>query len=162
MKICCVYILSHLDTNINTNETTATSEAKIKASVLPLGISYIATVIKQSGHDVEIVPFIEGVSYENFIQNIELNIDLFCISITSHDCWLLTQKLLPKLKFNYPYAKIIAGGIYVTLSPKEVMQDKNIDAVCIGDGEKAVINYINILKNNELNKKIDNLFIKQQ
>ncbi|MDD5021458.1 MAG: radical SAM protein, partial [Endomicrobiaceae bacterium] len=41
-------------------------------------------------------------------------------------------------------------------------QDKNIDAVCIGDGEKAVINYINILKNNELNKKIDNLFIKQQ
>lgn len=162
MKICCIYILSHLDPNINTSETAANSNAKIKTSVIPLGISYIATTIKQSGHDVSMVPFIEGMSYENFIQNIEVNIDLFCISVTSYDCWLLTQKLLPKLKFNYPSTKIIAGGIYVTLSPKEVIQDKNIDAVCIGDGEKAIINYIDALKNNELNKKIDNLFIKQQ
>lgn len=161
MKICCIYILSHLDPNINTSEFTANSNSKIKTSVIPLGISYIATTIKQSGHDVYLAPFIEGTSYENFIPNIELNTDLFCISVTSYECWLLTQKLIPKLKFNYPDSKIIAGGVYVTLSPDEVIRDKNIDAVCVGDGEKAIVSYINALKNKELHKKIENIFIKQ-
>jgi len=160
MKITCVYILSHLDPNVNTEESKADSNQKMRASVLPLGISYIAAVLQKAGHDVEIIPFFETSDLNKFSEEVK-NSDFFCLSVTSYDCWKLAQKLISKLKHCFCDKKIIAGGVFVTLSPEEIIENKNIDAVCIGDGEKAIVEYADCLKNNFSNKKIDNLFIKQ-
>jgi radical SAM superfamily enzyme YgiQ (UPF0313 family) len=160
MKISCIYILSCLDPNVNTEESSANSGKKIRASVLPLGISYIASVLKQSGHDVNIFPFFETSDLNKFADEVK-NSDFFCLSVTSYDCWNLAKKLISKLKYHFPEKKIIAGGIFVTLSPEEIIENKNIDAVCIGDGEKALLEYAEAVKQNIFNKKIDNLFIRQ-
>jgi hypothetical protein len=90
MKISCIYILSRLDPNVNTEESSANFGKKIRASVLPLGISYIASVLKQSGHDVNIFPFFETSDLNKFADEVK-NSDFFCLSVTSYDCWNLAK-----------------------------------------------------------------------
>lgn len=35
---------------------------------------------------------------------------------------------------------IVCGGVYATLNPEELLSDKNIDYVCVGEGDKAILN----------------------
>ena len=139
MKICCVYVQAFLDYNVNTNEAKGSSKGKLRASIIPLGISYISSLLKQHGHNTYAVLFVQGVPLERNLYDIEQNTDLICLSITSTDCWFYIKPVLTEIKKYFPKVKIIAGGPYVTLTPDDIIQDENIDAICIGEGEKAVV-----------------------
>ena len=66
---------------------------------------------------------------------------------------------LAKEKFDIP---IIIGGIHTTLLPQEVITEDCIDALCIGEGEDALIEYLNALNGNRITRTdIKNLWIKQ-
>lgn len=43
-----------------------------------------------------------------------------------------------------PEALVVAGGPYATCSPAEVLEDGNIDAVVLGDGERALVNILRV------------------
>lgn len=163
MKICCVYVQAFLDYNVNTNEAKGSSKGKLRASIIPLGISYISSLLKQHGHKTYAVLFVQGIPLERNLYDIEQDTDLICLSITSTDCWFYIKPILNKIKQYCPKVKIIAGGPYVTLTPEDIIQDENIDAICIGEGEKAIVEYADSYQNNTLgNNKIDNLYIKEK
>ena len=66
---------------------------------------------------------------------------------------------LAKKKYNIP---IIIGGIHSTLLPEEVIKEDCIDALCVGEGEIALLEYIEALDGNRLTRTdIKNLWIKQ-
>ena len=49
---------------------------------------------------------------------------------------------------------VFAGGIYPTFAPDEVIANKYIDCICIGEGEYAILNFCKALANDE---SIDNI-----
>lgn len=161
MKICCAYVQAYLDYNVNTSENKGSSFGKIRTSIIPLGISYISSVLKQQGHNTYAVLFVQGISIEKNIHYLQEDTELICLSITSQDCWTYIQPTLNKIKQHCKKAKIIVGGPFITLAYDNIIKDENVDAVCIGEGEKAIVEYIESYKTNNLNKKIDNLYIKE-
>ncbi|MCR4663638.1 MAG: radical SAM protein [Endomicrobiaceae bacterium] len=162
MKICCVYVQAYLDYNVNTKEAKGSNKGKLRASIIPLGISYIASVLQQHGHKTYAVLFIQGIPLEKNLCYIERDTPLICLSITSTDCWNYIKSILGSIKQYCKNVKIIAGGPYVTLAPEDIIEDENIDAICIGEGEKAIAEYADSYQNNTLgNNKIDNLYIKE-
>ena len=161
MKVCCVYIQAYLDYNVNTNEAKGSSKGKLRTSIIPLGISYISSALKQNGYNTYGVLFVQGIPFERIICDIYKDTDIICISITSYSCWIYAKQILNKLKEYLPKAKIIVGGTFVTLAPENIFKNEKIDALCIGEGEKAIVEYVKNYQEKTLNKKIDNLYIRE-
>lgn len=55
----------------------------------------------------------------------------------------------------------IVGGIHAIVNPEEVIQEECVDIVCIGEGEKALVELCQRIQNNEDYTDIKNLWIKK-
>lgn len=84
----------------------------------------------------------------DFISLVEqFNPDIMLVPIME-DVWTITKMLLDDIKhFNIP---TMAGGVFVMAQPELVLQNENIDAVCIYEGEEVVKNLVK-------EKRFDNL-----
>jgi len=57
---------------------------------------------------------------------------------------------------------IIVGGIHPTQNPEEVISHDCIDAICIGEGEEAIVEFIDSVDGSRINNcEIQNLWIKR-
>ncbi len=85
--------------------------------------------------------------------------DLIAITIVQ-DMQELSQSLLESIKdFDIP---VVAGGVFVSLSPEEVIADENIDIICIGEGEEPLTELCKKMSKGEDYSGIKNLWVKQQ
>ena len=57
---------------------------------------------------------------------------------------------------------VFAGGIYPTFAPDEVIANKYIDCICMGEGEYAILNFCKALANDESIDNIKNFWIKKK
>ena len=57
---------------------------------------------------------------------------------------------------------IIAGGIIVTLDPDLVINNDCIDAICVGEGESAIVEFASKVANNESYDDIKNIWVKKK
>lgn len=154
MHVCCIYVRESLKWHMN--------NLFIKRGypdTIALGISYISSALKQKGNTTELLYYTRAISISNIIKKIEKEPQLFAVSITHVLDYLFVCPLLKKLKKIYPKIKIILGGAYTTLSAEEVIKNNDIDAVCIGEGEVAIPEYVKQVESNNF-KKTNNLWIK--
>lgn len=56
---------------------------------------------------------------------------------------------------------VVAGGVYPTASPEEIIKHPDITYVCVGEGEKAIINLADALANGKDDIKIRNIWTKR-
>ena len=157
MHICCLYIRNEsfvISKNI-TDFGVAVNNA------FPLGILYISSSLKKVGHNTEILFYYDGQSEEEITKKIQTTDKVMCISIVSEGDYALGKQLIARIKKQNPKTKIIVGGPYPTLSPQDLIEDNNIDAVCVGEGEVAIPEYVRQVEANDF-KKTDNLWIKQE
>lgn len=76
------------------------------------------------------------------------------------DTWELAQSLLEKIKdFKIP---MVAGGVYVTFSPDEVIANKAIDMICLGEGEEALLELCQKMSKGEDYSTVKNLWVKKK
>lgn len=96
--------------------------------------------------------------YEDFVQKVsDFKPDLIAITIVE-DTWDLAQSLLSRIrKFNIP---VIAGGVYVTIASDEVIANNDIDMICLGEGEDALVELCEKMANGQDYSAIQNLWIK--
>lgn len=84
--------------------------------------------------------------------------DLIAITLVE-DTFELGMSLLDSIKeYNAP---VIAGGVFVTFSSDIVMRNKNVDMVCVGEGEYALVELCERINNKQPYTDIPNLWIKQ-
>ena len=131
----------------------------------PLGLLYIAAVLKKNNHQVEIIDIdIEGKNAENKLKETYQNLNPQMIGFYAMTWTYQQAKDLAK-RFKQIDSKIITviGGPNVTCLPKYSLEFGDFDFGVIGEGEKTIIELLNkIEKRNNLKfNQISGLAFKQ-
>lgn len=118
-----------------------------------VGLAYVISAV-ESKHRVRLLDLTfhpEG--HEKYIlRQLETEKpDIVGLSVTSFS-FQVSLQISELIKKNYPAMRIIWGGGYPTLFPEESIGSSWVDAICIGEGERSTLEYLNSLENNrELN-----------
>jgi len=105
------------------------------------------------------VEFKQADIYEDLSRKItEYEPDLIGITIVE-DTYDLSRSLLSSIKdFKIP---VIAGGVFTTFSPEEVISNETVDMVCIGEGEEALVELAEKMSKGEDYSDCRNLWVKK-
>jgi len=140
------------------------------ATEIPFGIAMIATVLENAGHDVELLVITPDTSYDEVIKN---NIkrkkpSLYCITAVSTQYWQ-ALKVAKYVREIDPSIFLLLGGHHSSLNSDEVSNDDSFDAICVGEGEEAVLSLADSLSPDKnikspllLKNNIPNLWIKDR
>mgnify|MGYP004003230525 FL=1 len=151
MKIGCVYSIGSF----------LGSKKPLPSGVhIHFGIATIITVLEQQGHDVELFVVAPETDLEHTISKYvhEQDPKLFLYTAVTTQYWLVTKvakhvKLLGNGIFQ------VLGGHHASLDSDAVIQDGVFDAICVGEGESAMIDLAdNIESGNARFKPINNIW----
>lgn len=97
--------------------------------------------------------------YQDLIKKIsDFQPDLIGITLVE-DTWDLARSLLEKIKdSNIP---VIAGGVYATFNPEEVLLNPAVDMICFGEGEEALVELCQKMSGGEDYSTVKNLWLKK-
>lgn len=143
----------------------------------PLGLAYIASVLIEAGHQVEVIDSIgegpnelfpieftpklkeeykKGRLYTNGIRNSKIleliseDVEIIGLSCMFSNNWLSDRHLISLLGDKFPNALIIAGGESITAKPDLWMNQAPHLKICImGEGEETIVELINTLEKKE-------------
>ena len=116
---------------------------------IQFGISYISSFLKQFNHNTKLLILSRAFGNKNYnivkkkIENFKPKIVGF-YSVASQ--YKFISDISKSIKSNYPEIFLIIGGPHATLNPEEVTND-NFDAICIGEGERPMLELTNMLEN---------------
>ena len=161
------------------------------ATLVPINLSVLAPCLKEKGFQVDLFdttyynwedvnfeqkkvdllqlkPFSyeeKGVRYKDsdMYEDLARKVDEFrpdLIGITMvEDTFGLGMSLLNTIK-NYD-VPVIAGGVFTTFSADEVIGNENVDMVCIGEGEEALLELCEKMNRDEDYSCTKNLWVKK-
>lgn len=69
-------------------------------------------------------------------------------------------KVLPDWIKEFSDIPVVFGGIHPTIYPEDVIKEKNIDMLCIGEGDYPMLELLQKLEGNEDYSNIKNLWVK--
>ena len=113
---------------------------------LNVGLAYVISSVEKR-HGVKLLDLSFRLkNYQQYIQREieEYKPDIVAFSVTS----FTFQKSLEIgnfIKNIYPGISFIFGGVHPTLLPEETIQHPLVDAICIGEGEKSFLEYLDKL-----------------
>ncbi|MCT8976127.1 cobalamin-dependent protein [Clostridium sp. CX1] len=110
------------------------------------------------------IPKKEMKPYESMFKEFNYKIkefepDILAVSANSLEYDLFLQ-LIQNVEFdNKPFTFV--GGVHATFSPQQVIENKYVDAICIGEGEEAFEEFIEKYKENCAVTDIKNIWVKE-
>lgn len=142
-----------------------------------LGIEYLSSSLKKGGHKVSLVidpqlfddlhlgNKLLGKVFdvrETLAQEVEkTKPDLVGFSVFTSDYqWALD--IARRIKEKNEKIPIIFGGIHPTVVPEVVIKEKDVDIVCVGEGEQALLELARSFDKKRRNYKIKNLWFKKK
>jgi len=107
------------------------------------GIGILAAVLQQAGFEAALLHLTQPPTRESFLAQLRALLPtagprLIGFSVTSNQFPFLCA-WSAWIKEEWPDAWIIAGGVHPTLAPEETLQQPAVDAVCVGEGEGAIV-----------------------
>jgi len=105
-------------------------------SQAPLGLIYLASVLRNADHEVEIYN-LSGFTEEKALSMLPLDSDIYGFTATSVDYDLCERMALELTKINNK-AKLIVGGPHPTVAP-ETINLSVFHSYCVGEGERAIL-----------------------
>jgi anaerobic magnesium-protoporphyrin IX monomethyl ester cyclase len=109
------------------------------------GIAYMSALLKQQGIETHLLNINEQVNYPLDLQRIKkdvvrINPDVIGFSVVTNQ-YKYAVDMARDIKTYLP-GPIMFGGIHPTMDPLAVMQDEAIDAICMGEGEEAFLEFL--------------------
>lgn len=127
------------------------------------GLAILSAVLKKNGHYVKSIFLCEELGYNLDLKRIKQDI----VDIGPHiiGISLVETQLKYAVTFcgdlrNYYKGFVICGGPYPTMDPDGCLFLKGIDAICVGEGEDAMVEIAEALKSGKDYKDIRNLWVK--
>jgi anaerobic magnesium-protoporphyrin IX monomethyl ester cyclase len=141
-----------------------------------LGIEYLSAVLKQEGHQTELVldpclfddshhynPFFKKIlSFRKYIVNriIKSQADLVCFSaVSDYYSWACEIAEEVRKRTEVP---IVFGGTHPTSVPEQVISNDFIDYVVVGEGEGAIVDLARRLEQKDDDYRIKNVWFKRR
>ncbi|MGB9177098.1 MAG: radical SAM protein [Methanoregula sp.] len=152
MHIGCVYSVSNFSSK---NKPLASQE------LIPFGISLIATVLKDHNYEPHIIVFTPRMNIKKIVQEFidKYHPVLFCLTATSSQFELM-KIVATEIKRIDNNIFTVLGGAHASLNPEETIQYGDFDALCVGEGEKAILELAHYLEMQKKPGSIPNLWIK--
>jgi len=130
----------------------------------PLGLAFIASTLKNQGHQVSIIDCIaeapndyyhfqdniisNGLSNKDTVAMIPADVDIIGFSIMFSGNWIHNRVLIDYVGERFPNAVIIAGGEHITACADFcIKQTKHLTACVLGEGEETIVELVNALIN---------------
>ncbi len=130
---------------------------KSDLNAVPLGIMTLSSILMANGHQTE---FIDTKFERNYIKKTkEYSPDIIGYSIVSFT-WSYFRNLNTKLKNKISFFSVF-GGVHASIKP-EIIYNKDVDAVCIGEGEYAFLELANKISKKLDITRIQNFWIKDK
>jgi len=114
---------------------------KIGSALPPIGLLYLGAEMEKAGYNVRV--------FDSQIQDWHVKeadgsdiVGIYCNTSNYHRALELAKEI--KTNFNIP---IIFGGPHVTIRPLEVLNNDCLDYVVIGEGERTIVELIDVLNN---------------
>lgn len=108
-------------------------EAEVPAKSTLLGLGYVASALRDGGHEVKIQ---DAVKRYRLLDTIGFQPDVVCISAMFTDYKQGTYDVIANVRRHLPEARIIVGGAHASLFPKEM--SRLADTVIVGEGEPVI------------------------
>jgi len=117
----------------------------------PAGLGYLATAVKEGGHQVSILDCLkDNYNYKKFLQEVKkispdlIGISLFSISIS------FVKKMVDMVKEELPKTIIVLGGPHVSSLPNRVLKNfEKVDFAVRGEGEIPLRQLVKALDSRE-------------
>jgi radical SAM superfamily enzyme YgiQ (UPF0313 family) len=120
------------------------------------GVMALSAVLKSAGFDCRVV--VADLERDVVRAALKLEPDVVAFSITTGE-YPFMKEVGTRLRETYD-KPIICGGPHPTFYP-EVISDPYLDALCQGEGDEAMLAYLQALQNGEPTETIANLWVKK-
>jgi len=125
----------------------------------PLGILYLAKVLEEKGHKIEILDFgAEKFSEEKILKNIN-SIDAIGLTINVYNIKNIPN-IINLVKSNDRHLPVIIGGPLCSIQPKQTLIESNADICVDGEAELIIDKIANALIGNGIFSDIPGIFYK--
>ena len=121
------------------------------------GVMALSAVLKSAGFDCRVV--VADLERDAVRAVLELKPDVVAFSITTGE-YSFMKAVGNQLRRNQPKLIIICGGPHATFYP-EVIHDPYLDALCRGEGEDAMLEFLQACDNGRPTESIPNLWVKK-
>jgi len=134
-----------------------------KPNCVPLGLGYIAALLRQEGHEVEVMDINAfrwtQTEVEERIKNAKFDAvgTGAIVTVYKYIKWLIST-----LKKYHPRKKIIVGGSVATSVPKMLLERTAADIACIGEGEITATELFRALELNEDLSGVNGIWFKDE
>jgi len=142
-----------------------------------LAVEYLSSILKKGNHKVSLVidpqlfndPHLSNKLLGKFFdirdilarKVIKTRPDLIAFSVFTSDYqWALD--MAARIKQKNKKIPIIFGGIHPTSVPEVVIKEKNVDIVCVGEAEEALLELARSIDKKRKNYRIKNLWFKRK
>jgi anaerobic magnesium-protoporphyrin IX monomethyl ester cyclase len=122
-----------------------------------LGLMWLSRAIKDAGHETKAL-FLPDKKWLQKIREYDPQVVAFSTTTGMH---LYFADIMRKIKQAQPEVYVVAGGPHPTFSP-EYVETEGIDAVCRGEGETAIVEFLNRLEAGEDFHDTLNFWFKRQ
>ncbi len=141
MNIGCVYYIE---------DFVSVEKPLPSLTLIPFGISFIATSLKHSGYNPIMIVFTPQTDIYEVVNKfvIKYRPTLFCLTAVTSQYHIICD-IAKSIKNIDSAIYVILGGHHATLNPNKTIRNPNFDAICIGEGERAVLEYASRIKRNK-------------
>jgi len=123
----------------------------------PLGVMYLSGALKKAGHETKMI-FVPDAALDEKIVEFDPQVVAFSFTTGQHNAVL---GLNARVKELLPNVISLCGGAHVTVVP-EFIEETGIDAICRGDGEYAVVNFVNAVEKGEDLTQLASIWFKDE
>lgn len=125
----------------------------------PMGILHLAGALKRAGHECRLV-LSDRTDPVTTCKEFDPDIVAFSMTTGFHPHYLEVNRRLRR-GFDKPGLLTIFGGPHCTFFP-EIVEDPDVDIVCRGEGEEAIVELADTLAVGDDITKIRNLWVKRE
>ena len=128
---------------------------------LPLGLAYIAAVLRDDKHEVSVIDALGlapeqmiaegdiwrlGLAPKEIVSRLDPDADAFGITSMWSYSWSIVRELIHEIKAAFPNTPIVCGGEHFTAVPELSMDEAPIDFIVLGEGEETAISLFRALE----------------
>ena len=155
MRIACVYSVDEYETVEKPLSTFAE---------IPFGISMIATILEKHDYDVDLFVVSRATAVEELLGSYiaDKQPRMFCLTAVSSQFQNI-EHVASVVKTIDSSIYVVLGGHHASLAPNNAIQSPYLDAICIGEGDRAIVDLASqVASDSAAPSGIPNLWIKNR